>query len=481
MSLSELNKKISTIILGVIFIIMAPSCNDTLEFDPESELTPGTFLTTESGMRSLLVSAYNGIQWTSFGGANKMYSSVWMGENMWETGGGLNRTAVLFLNYTYDSSVGWFTGFWNTSFAAIRDANTVLDNIDRNKELNEKETQQIIAEARFVRASAYSFLYNWFGPPPLVTSSSSDNLEPSRASEDEIRTFIESEFSAIYNQLPEDAEPGRATKGAALGMLTKFFLNTKQWQKAADAAKDIIDMGKYELHPDYFELFQIENEDNNEFIFVHPAVNIAGEGNVLPPAYFPPGFPTPASHENWAAQVRLRDKFINSFEEGDERLELIVTEFTDVDGNHVQLLGDDNARSFKYWPDPDPNGRWTGNDIPEIRYSDILLSRAEALNELNGPNQESIDLINMVRDRADVSLLQLSDFGSKEELRNHILDERGWEFVHEAKRRQDMIRHGVLISNAQSRGINAGPKHRLFPIPQAEMDANPNLEQNPGF
>lgn len=469
------------IIIGIIFSVSA--CQDPLNLNPESELAPGNFLNTEEGITSLLFSGYDNIQFTSFGGVNKVYTSDWPTEYLWQTGGGMNRHATLYMDFTWDSSHGWLNGFWNTSYEAIRDANTVLDNIEKT-DMSESKKTLIRAEARFVRAAAYHYLYNWFGPTPLVTSSSPENLEPSRASEDEIKTFIEQEFSEIVSALPEqrpNEEVGRVTKGAALGLLTKFYLNTKQWQKSADAAKEIMDLGIYELYPDYFELFQVENEHNDEFIFVHPAVPVSGEGNVFPPAAFPPDYPTPGSHENWAAQVRLSDSYVNSFDPDDERLELIITEFTDVNGNHVQLLGNDNARSFKYWPDPNASGRWTGNDIPEVRYSDILLSRAEALNELNGPNQESINLINRVRSRAGISEIELSDFSTKEELSNYILQEREWEFYHEGKRREDLIRQGVFISNAQNRGKNAQEHHVLFPIPQPEMDANPNLEQNPGY
>src|SRR5690606_39797988 len=102
-----------------------------------------------------------------------------------------------------------------------------------------------------------------------------------------------------------------------------------------------------------------------------------------------------------------------------------------------------------------------GNDIPVVRYADILLSRAEALNELSGPNQESIDLINQVRTRAGIDNLQLASFSTKEQLRDHILAERGWEFFTEGKRREDLIRMGKFISGALSRGKNAKPTHVL--------------------
>ena len=90
-------------------------------------------------------------------------------------------------------------------------------------------------------------------------------------------------------------------------------------------------------------------------------------------------------------------------------------------------------------------------------------------------------MINRIRTRAKVPQLLLSDFSSKEKLRSAILDERAWEFAFEGKRRQDEIRHGVMISRAIARKKNAQPHHVLFPIPQSEIDANKELKQNPGY
>lgn len=140
-----------------------------------------------------------------------------------------------------------------------------------------------------------------------------------------------------------------------------------------------------------------------------------------------------------------------------------------------------NARSFKYVPDPAAVGEANGNDIVYIRLADILLSRAEALNEKSGPNTESIDLINQVRSRAQAPLKSVSDFSSKESLRDFILAERGREFYTEGLRREDLIRHGKFISSAKTRGYNAKDHQVLFPIPQQQIDANNKLEQNPGY
>ena len=130
--------------------------------------------------------------------------------------------------------------------------------------------------------------------------------------------------------------------------------------------------------------------------------------------------------------------------------------------------------------DPNGSGDGQGNDIPDIRYSDILLSRAEALNELNGPVQESIDLINQVRSRAGASEISLADF-SKQSLKSFILDERKREFFWEGKGREDQLRQDVFISKAVERGKLAQTFHVLFPIPQINLDANPKLVQNEGY
>jgi hypothetical protein len=140
------------------------------------------------------------------------------------------------------------------------------------------------------------------------------------------------------------------------------------------------------------------------------------------------------------------------------------------------------VRCFKYVPDPDAISQNHGNDVPMIRFAEVLLNRAEALNELNGPNSESVNLINQVRSRSGVLLYQVNDFTSKDALRDALLDERGWEFVAEGMRRIDLIRHGKLISRAIQRGAsNAENYMTRFPIPQKEINVNPNLEQNFGY
>jgi starch-binding outer membrane protein, SusD/RagB family len=227
-------------------------------------------------------------------------------------------------------------------------------------------------------------------------------------------------------------------------------------------------------------------------ILVIPCLNIEGYGNWYTAGALPINFKTSTQipeyvwvpgMANFATQYRLRSAFVNSFDlVNDKRAVLILRSYTNLAGANVNLMATpNNARCLKYW-DNGTVGNHSGNDVPVIRYADILLTKAEALNELNGPTQESLDLINAVRARAGIAALTLTDATSKEVYRDLILRERGWEFVAEGKRREDLLRHDKFISLAQARGITtAGEKHKLYPTPQAERDANKLCSQNDGY
>lgn len=498
-----MKKLIKSIICTLIFFTFSiTACKDYLDIVPPGELAPGNVLTTEEGMRALLYSAYESHNLGAGVGKNIINMMETTTDMAFNSGGGENRTLTLFINFQWDASVGWIEGgMWNQPYNAIRDANLVLDNIERLEQISDAKKRQFAAEARYIRAASYSLLYNWFGPVPLRISSEQDpHLE--RASEEEIKDFIETELSEVVADLPppgEEPEYGRATKGHALGMLTKYYLNTKQWQKTVDASQQLMDLGYYELFPVFRELFRVQNEphvnpNNREIMVVWPAIADVPYGNPFPNGAFPPGFVSSPSipeftwdesMNNWATQYRLRDAFIETFDqEQDERFGLIITEYINKNGELVNLLSTpDNARSFKYF-DNNALGNHHGNDYVWLRFADILLSRAEALNELNGPNQESLDLINQVRNRAGLEDITMAEAGSTETLRDLILEERGKEFVSEAKRREDLIRHDKFISSALERGVNAQPHHVRFPIPQAEINANNAItaeDQNPGY
>lgn len=488
-------KSIKNISFILIITVLFIRCESVIEPEIYSETAPDNLFNSLQGAEAILYGAYaNAVEMGGNNAAQQLSAEEGMTDVGYASEGAIANWATNFQDYILDGSgSSMYSVFWNEPYEAIRNSNILLENID-NANVDEASKMLIKAESKFIRAMSYYKLYMRFGPTPLRTSTTQE-LEIPKASEDEILSFIESELLEAIPNLPSpgtEKQWGRTQKGAAMGVLTKMYLNTKQWQKCADMAQDIIDLGYYELFPEYFELFMVKNERNKEILWARTAkadlgrtANISIMNFVWPQSFArdpKTGLEFCDGCRNFATMLRFRDEFYLSFDSEDKRTSLIMTEYINTSGDLINLLPpEDNPRPFKYWPADDFAGPGYGNDVPDIRYADILMSRAEALNELNGPNQESIDLINQVRTRAGLTDLSITDFVSKEALNNHILDERGWEFWWEGKRRHDLIRHGKFISQAQSRGLPAQDHMVRFPIPQFALDANPSLEQNSGY
>lgn len=489
-------KKISYYIGLLITTGCLASCSKMLDVTPNAEFIPGNVLTSEAGMKALLFSAY-AEQQTQENSRFTINIAEVSTDMAFNSGGAENGQFIHFINFSWDPTLFIFQGdTWAPNYRCIRDANGVIENID-GVNTSEETRRLFLAEAKVLRAQAYAILYNWFGPVPLRLSTEQTG-DLARASDEEMKTFIEAEIVSAIPDLPDPGQEesfGRFNKGNATGILAKFFLNTKQWQKAADAAKAVIDFNYYSTTQYAFkDLFKVENEgmDNREMMLVLPCRNEAGFGNWYMAGALPPGFEsTPqlpefiyrASMANFATQYRLRTAFVNSMAEEDLRRSLICTSYINNNNVLVDLLEDNNARSFKYW-DNATVGNSSGNDVPVLRYADILLTRAEALNELNGPTEECFALINQVRTRAGLSDLTLADAGTQESLREAIFQERGWEFISEGKRREDLIRKGTFLSSAIARGVSADlatADKVLFPIPQSEIQANRLCVQNSGY
>lgn len=473
------------------------SCREALEVSPRSEFAPGNVLTSEDGIKSLLFSAY--AQQQTQQGSRFVINDCEMSADMaFNSGGAENGQLVNIINFTWDPDLPTFeANIWAPNYRCIRDANAVIENIDQvnTPEANKKLFK---AEARVLRAYSYAALYNLFGPVPLRTSTGQSG-DLARATDEEMKEFISGEITESVGDLPDpgqEASWGRFNKGVAYAVLAKFYLSTKQWQKAADACKAIIDFNYYTTTQyEFKDLFRVENEgmSNKEMILVLQCSTETDFGNwfqagALPPGYKSspqfPDFVYQPTMSNFATQYRLRTDFVNTMDPNDKRRSLICTSYINNANVTVDILNGDNARSFKYW-DNNTVGNNSGNDVPVFRYADILLSRAEALNELGAaPSAECFSLINQVRERAGLPDLTSNDTPAKESFRNAVFRERGWEFISEGKRREDLIRQGTFISSAVSRGIppaQATPAKVLFPIPQSEIQANKLCEQNPGY
>lgn len=238
---------------------------------------------------------------------------------------------------------------------------------------------------------------------------------------------------------------------------------------------------------------------NEEIIWAVPNMVSGGRNNiwlahVLPSAYVEPnGIPV----DPWGGYKvpwEMYDKYWNHVgpvgtDNPDERLEAIWGKLHVGNGEYIDLRTSEEealnmgAVPYKYPADPDGVGVPHGNDYVIYRYADVLLLRAEALNELEPLSQEAIDLINKIRGRANTTLINAADFQSKEELNDFILDERFRELFMEGHRREDLIRHDKYLSKAKERGASYYDENRLlFPLPQKIIDQSKGLvKQNPGY
>jgi len=468
-------------------LVFTTNCHDALDVQPASQFSDD-FLNTSSGMRALLNSAYDNIQYTDDPGVNRIYIEEATSGVLVNFRGLLNRDLQFYQDFTFNSTTAYIQDqLWAKPYRAIRDANLLIDNIEINPDLSENEKSTFLGEARFIRGLAYHFLYGWFGPVPLIKqsfNSPNDNFEQGRATDDEILSFIEEELLAAAAVLPAtQLEYGRATKGAALGVLTKYYLQNRLWDKAANAAKQVMDLNKYTLWPDYTTLFALQNEGNSEMVFAFPAIPLDGNGNVWVANALPPQYPTPIF--NTATQVTMPVAFYNTFEANDNRKKLILTEYVSNQGQKINLLTGveyQNPRSLKYPIDLSADSRSGGADFILIRYADILLARAEALVMASGNvSTEALALLNEIRIRAGLSAYKAADIPTQAAFIDALLKERSWEFYSEGKYREDLLRHDRFIQHALNRGKAAKSFHIRFPLPQSELNANPNLKQNTGY
>jgi hypothetical protein len=488
------------------------TCTD-LQESPFSSVTPESFYTTEQELVAAVVPVYN-----------NLYRYFWNPTNLAEvssdeifvpTRGGDwddNGRWRAIHQHTWTSTLVDIGGGWLDSYRGIAFANSTLENLDQSPQSGTQLVRTFKAEVRMLRAFYYWWLCDMFGGVPIVTAAVTDpDNPPTPNTRQEVYDFIVAEVTEVLPQLETShtaANYGRVTQGSANAFLATVYLNaevytgTPRWNECVASCDAIINSGLYELLPEYGDNFLIANEGagNTETIFVIPT---------RPEADVSFTFIMRTMHYNqlptspWNGFAVVAD-FYNTFDTTDVRFGhmLVGPQFVlagpnagepayDRQGERLDftvespLIGateHNGPRILKWEPDPNASGGDNGNDYAFFRYSHILLAKAEALNELNGPNQESIDLINQVRARCfdpDKPLV-LGDYASTADLRAAILDERGFELLWEGYRRQDQIRHGTF-GNAWNHKDVSEPYRELFPIPQTQVDANPNLVQNPGY
>ena len=386
------------------------------------------------------------------------------------------------------------SSLWNDLYLAIVRANIGIDNLGKVETNDTKLIEQFVAEARVARAWFYADLTYLYGDVPFITDSKFDiTSKPKRESKDKIIEFCISEILPSIEKLPESypaEDYGRFTKSAAQAKLCKIYLEAKMWKECADMANEIINNSPHKLVSDWGKLWGVENEKNIETIFSIPCLPPRYQHSAYAAHFHPADFLIEGGGSIGWDYYRCTWDFYNTFDPADKRRADMLTSYIsvekDANGQNIRKEighGGGEGPIPNKFPLEQAHIGWTeGTDVVLIRLADIILARAESLNELNGPNQESIDLINRIRTRAfgnETHNLKLADYGTKEALRAAILQERGWELYLEGYRRLDLIRHGVYIDAMKKKGSTfVSNSQLLLPIPTSEINLNPNLTQN---
>lgn len=501
-----INRGILKILMGLSIVLSLVSCEKGLEPHIYDKISGDDFPITAGDARALVSGVYfefRGDGWNRY--ANVANSSRFVVNEFATDEFHCRWNYAIPFNFLWQPDAFPFSDMYYWTVPAVTKATAAIARL-RGMDVLEVDLQErYIAEMKTARAYWMYDLYNMYGPLPVILDEEialdpSQYVMEARPTKEWMVNTITADLREAADVLParyESSEFGRFTKGAALMGLLKLQMHEKDWQNAEATAREIMDLGVYRLEPDYRKIWAIDNEQNSEIIFAIPcdqAVELGGNmfrAHVLPSDWTSPtGLPV----VGWDGH-KVQWAFYDTFDPVDLRRTTLQRFYPGPNGSTVDQKAKDKkgygAICIKYGEDPATTGQEQGNDMVIYRYADVLLLLAEALNEQNGPNQESISLINQVRERAfsPAKPIALSSFSSTESLRNYILAERGWELCFEGTRREDLIRHGKFIEYAndpvkngdKNPNGNAKPHHVLFPIPGKAIYQNPLLIQNDGY
>lgn len=395
---------------------------------------------------------------------------------------------------SHDAANDRMEAIWEDSYKLINAANIVIDKVPliASDKISESIRQRSINEAKFLRALAYFNLVRWFKYIPLVlhetTSLSEDKLYVEQADEDDVYAQIIQDLKDAEN-LPEptvyaNEDIGRATSGAAKSLLAKVYLTREQWQLAASKAQEVINSGWYDLFENFSDVFNPQTKNGKEHIFsLQHKGYTSGSRHQL--AGCEATYEVPGINGSYADAYNTNSDLYASYAKNDRRLPVtLITEQVSPQDNKTYTL---SAPVFNKYYDNSVVGAQIQSSVnfPVIRYAEVLLIYAEALNELNGPTEVAYEYLDKIRSRAGISKLAESAPNlSKEAFRDSLFEERRKEFTYEYQRWFDLSRRGAdyMIKKLKAAGkTNVASRHIHFPIPQRELDLNPKLKQNPDW
>ena len=387
---------------------------------------------------------------------------------------------------TYNASSLSVREIFEANYEGINRCNQALSIVPQLDKATPALRTRLVGEAKFLRAFMYFTLLKTYGGVPIIdhlpNPSSDDDriMQLTRKTAAEVYTFIEKDLTDAIAVLPSKseysaAEKGRASKGAAYALLAKVNLYQKKWQKVIDNCDLVVG---YSIVPNYASMFRLEGENDAESIFEIqgtgsiPVKGIAGYSNIQGArgaGGWGWGFNTPSL------------SLLNAYEPGDVRRDatIMFAGTTLYDGRFLPATVENPRYNYKAYSSAFTDAWETDANIKYLRYAEVVLMKAEALNELDqtGP---AIILLNDIRRRAQ---LLPTSATTKEQVRTAIYKERRVELAFEHDRFYDLVRTGQAAAAFTVHGKNfVTGKHELFPLPQSFISqANGLSVQNPNY
>lgn len=420
--------------------------------------------------------------------------------------------------YTVDAENSEVNNLWRDFYRTIVRANLVINRVAEMTEdqISPEVKDWVMGEAYFWRGFIYFDAVTMFGSIPLILTDNMSGLEievPESSVED-IYAQIESDLEEAERLLPPShsgSNIGRPVETSATALLARAYIQRSDWEKTAEYAKKVIDTGRHWLYDDFQHAFSPFHKNGPEHIFSKQMArpSAGGPTGVWLNAV---GVPRNSFHIVPTGGLAIMVPTIEAwelFEDGDYRRDVsFLTEFPASEEYAARNDGVEVGDIIPWtdFDEPIPHvykfidSRLSleenqDMDKPLIRYADVLLMYAEALNEL-GETADAVPYLNMIRERArngdPTAPPQDAPAGiSQDDLRDEIELERRRELVFEGHSRRDMVRKGKLVerisalsdpvSGAPNKADNIQPHHVLWPKPAQQLDLNPLLEQNPGY
>lgn len=485
------------IIIVLVSILSITACDDYLDLKPISEETSANGYENASQIEAALVGAYESFQSTEYYVWDNILFSDVRGDNAYAGGDNPEIFSIDKLQITPTNSRLFKN--WSNLYNAIAKANLVLDKVDgvTDPTFSETRRNQIKGEAYFLRAYHYFTLVKLWGGVPLVTkyinSADPEVVNIPKASVDEVYAFIINDLETAASLLPDsygsDAtiNKARATAGAANALVAKAYAQkpNPNYQKVLDHIVLVESSAANYTLINYANLFDSNNYNNAESI-IEVQYSGGNEGNYGPQLLLPPSI----SGDSWRKFVTPSKNLIAAFDEQSDNVRknasILFENVQWVDEYWGNNIGSSIPFSYKW---KIAGGFASSNRQYILRYGDMVLLKAEALNELN-QLEPAATQVNRIRTRVNLPNLTATQKSSKEVLRETILKERRLELFQEGHRWDDLARFNQLVTtmnnlveidlrNGNPVNYNMTQAKILLPIPQQELDRNPALVQNP--